>query len=117
VVLVVEDERAIAGFVAEVVADAGYLPMVAANGNEALKQAREQWPDLVLTDLMMPHLDGAGLVRALRLEATARGVSMPPVVLMTTASPPNAQAAGADAFLRKPFHLTELEALLRCYLG
>ena len=117
VVLIVEDERAISSFVAGAVDDAGYLPVVARNGQEALERARERWPALVLTDLMMPHLDGVGLVRALRLEAATRGDPAPPVILMTAASPSHAQAASADALLRKPFDLTELDALLRRFLG
>ncbi len=116
-VLIVEDESAIAAVVAEVVDDAGYQPLVTTNGNEGLKQAREQWPDLVLTDLMMPQLTGAGMVRALRGEAAARNVSMPPVILMTSASPTLAREAGADVVLRKPFDLSELDALLHRYLG
>jgi CheY-like chemotaxis protein len=116
-VLIVEDESAIADVVAEVVDDAGYKPLVTSNGNEALEQAQKQWPDLVLTDLMMPQLNGIGVVRALRKEAAARAFSMPPVILMTAASPSYAQEAGADVVLRKPFDLTELDTLLHQYLG
>jgi DNA-binding response OmpR family regulator len=115
--LIVEDEPVIAGVVAEAVDDAGYQPVVTTNGNDALKQASEKWPDLVLTDLMMPHLDGIGLVHALRREAAARALSMPPVILMTAASPIYGQGAEADVLLRKPFDLVELDALLQRYLG
>ncbi len=115
-VLVVEDERSISGFVAEVVEEAGYTPIVATNGREALERAREQWPALVVTDLMMPHMDGAGLVQALRAEATALGRDMPPIILTTAASMAHAREAGADAVLRKPFNLDELEALLHRFL-
>lgn len=116
-VLIVEDESVIADVVAEVVDDAGYKPLVTSNGNEALEQAQKQWPDLVLTDLMMPQLNGIGVVRALRKEAAARAFSMPPVILMTAANPSYAQEAGADVVLRKPFDLTELDTLLHQYLG
>ncbi|HVA89663.1 MAG TPA: response regulator [Chloroflexota bacterium] len=115
-VLIVEDERSIASVVAEVVADAGHLPSVARHGRDALKLALEQWPALVITDLMVPHLDGAGLIAALRAEVTEeRG--MPPVILMTAAGMHYASAAGADAILHKPFDLSELEALLSRFLG
>lgn len=116
-VLIAEDERSIAGFVAETVADAGYVPVVAANGREALERAQEQWPALVVTDLMMPQLDGAGLIQALRGLAAQSGGAMPPVILTTAASPSYAHEAGADAVLRKPFNLDDLEALLRRFLG
>ncbi len=116
-VLIVEDESAIATVVAEAVDDAGYRSVVTANGNEALKHAREEWPDLVLTDLMMPQLNGIGMVGALRQEAAARSRAMPPVILMTAASLTYAREAGADVILSKPFDLTELDALLHRYLG
>jgi len=116
VVLIAEDERSIAALVAEIVAEAGYLPLVATHGRQALDLAREQWPALVITDLMMPHLDGAGLIAALRTEAAARGSAAPPIVLMTAASLRFARAAEADVILRKPFNIVELEALLRLFL-
>jgi len=116
-VLIVEDESVIATVVAEAVGDAGFRPMVTANGYEALQQAREQWPDLVVTDLMMPHLSGAGVTMALRQEAVARALTMPPVIVMTAANARYAQEAGADVVLQKPFDLSELDALLHRYLG
>jgi len=116
VVLIAEDERAIASLVTEVVAQAGYTPLVATNGRQALDLAREQWPALVITDLMMPYLDGAALTAALRAEAATRGVAAPPIILMTAASLQYARAAGTDAVLRKPFNLAELEALLLRFL-
>jgi DNA-binding response OmpR family regulator len=116
-VLIVEDESAIAAVVAEVVDDAGFRPLVSRNGKDGLKRASEQWPDLVLTDLSMPQLNGAGMVRALRQEAKARNVSMPPVIVMTAASPVKAREAGADVVLLKPFDLSELDELLHRYLG
>ncbi len=116
VVLIAEDERSIAALVAEIVAEAGYLPLVATHGRQALDLARERWPALVITDLMMPHLDGAGLIAALRTEAAARGSAAPPIVLMTAASLRFARAAEADVILRKPFNIVELEALLHRFL-
>lgn len=112
-ILIAEDERPIAEVVAAVVADAGYEPVVAAHGRQALELARERWPGLVITDLMMPHLDGAGLIGALGEEAAARGRTRPPVILMTAAGPRQAREAGADAVLRKPFDLDALEELIR----
>jgi DNA-binding response OmpR family regulator len=116
-VLIVEDESAIAAVVAEVVDDAGFRPLVTTNGNDGLKRASEQWPDLVLTDLSMPQLNGAGMVRALRQEARARNVLMPPVIVMTAANPIKAREAGADVVLLKPFDLAELDEILHRYLG
>jgi DNA-binding response OmpR family regulator len=112
VVLIAEDERAIAEVLAAVVAEAGFAPLVAAHGQRALELAREHWPALLITDLMMPFLDGGELIAALRDEARERGLAGVPAILLTAAGPLRARAAGADAVLRKPFDLDVLEALM-----
>ena len=71
IILVVDDERPIANVLAGLVADLGYTAMVASHGRHALELARERPPSLVVTDLMMPYLDGAGLVAELRADAEA----------------------------------------------
>ena len=116
-VLIAEDEEPQAEIVVFVVREAGYTPLVALNGRQALALARDSRPALLITDLMMPYLDGSELIAALRADAAAGGASVPPIVLMTAASMAAARAAGADVVLRKPFHLVDLEALLRRFLG
>jgi CheY-like chemotaxis protein len=116
-VLIADDEAAIAELVATVVREAGDAPRVAPNGCAALALARRDPPALVITDLMMPLLDGAGLIAALRAEAAAAGRAAPPVILLTAAGPEPARAAGADAVLAKPFDLAALEGLLGRFLG
>jgi CheY-like chemotaxis protein len=103
--------------VTAVVADAGHEPLVAGHGRQALELARARWPALVITDLMMPHLDGAELIAALADEAAARGRPRPPVILLTAAGQREARAAGADAVLRKPFDLDALEELVHRLLA
>lgn len=117
VVLIAEDERAIADVVAAVVTEAGFAPVVAAHGRRALELAREHWPALLITDLMMPFLDGGELIAALRAEAEARGLAGVPAILLTAAGPQRARAVGADAVLRKPFDLDVLEDLMRRLLA
>lgn len=116
-VLIVEDEEPIAEALAMIVEDAGYATVVAAHGKAALERARIERPSLVFTDLMMPHMNGQDLIVALREIAAAQGYAPPPVVVMTAASSLRAQAVGADALLRKPFNLSEVEALLLRFLG
>ena len=116
VVLIAEDERAIADIVRVVVEDAGYRPVLAAHGRQALDMARAEHPALVITDLMMTHLTGAELIAALRADAAPDGGVRAPVILMTAVNPSQARAAGADAVLYKPFDLDALEALLRRFL-
>lgn len=110
-VLIVEDEQPIAEALAFIVEDAGYAVAVAAHGNEALERVRAgECPDLLITDLMMPKMDGAALIRVLR---STLGPRMPPVVLMTAAGPQYAEPVGADAVLDKPFDLHKVESLLQ----
>lgn len=129
-VLIAEDEEPIAETISYIVEDAGYTPLVAAHGRQALEFARAERPALLITDLMMPHLDGAALIAALRADAAADGAqggdeggqggqggAAPPIILMTAASLDLARAAGADVVLRKPFALAELEALLHRFLS
>ena len=116
VVLIAEDEEPIAEAVAWVVEDCGYTPLIARNGQEALELTHSQRPALVITDWMMPILDGVGLIRALKQQAALDGRHPIPTILMTAARRIPPQAAEADAFLPKPFEVHELAALLRRFL-
>ncbi|CAA9588164.1 MAG: hypothetical protein AVDCRST_MAG18-4307 [uncultured Thermomicrobiales bacterium] len=115
-VLIAEDELPIAEIVADVVADAGHASLIAPHGRAALDLARAHRPALIITDLMMPLLDGAALVAALRADAAAGGFPPPPIILMTASGVARAAAVGADVVLLKPFDLAELEALLGRFL-
>ena len=116
-VLIAEDEEPIAELLSYVVQDAGYTPLVALHGRQALALARDRWPALVITDLMMPYLSGADLIAALAAEATANGRARPPAILVTGAGPSQARAAGADVVLYKPFQVADLDALLHHFLA
>ena len=113
VVLIAEDEVTIAETLAMVIEDAGYMPIVARDGREALALARQHHPDLVITDLMMPFLDGANLIAAIRSDAAAQGAAPPPIVVVTAASRARAEAAGADIVIVKPFDVTRIENAMR----
>jgi DNA-binding response OmpR family regulator len=116
-VLIVDDEAQIADTLAFIVEDAGYTALVASHGAAALELARQRPPALVITDLMMPHLNGARLIAELRADAGVGGQAPPAIVLMTAAGTRQARESGADAILLKPFDLLEVEALLLRFLG
>jgi CheY-like chemotaxis protein len=116
-VLVAEDEEPIAAALTIIIEDAGYTPLVAAHGRAALELVRERRPALVITDLMMPYLDGADLIEAIHDDARQNNLPPPPTILMTAAGLRRAQETGADAVLRKPFNIEDVEALLRRFLG
>jgi two-component system chemotaxis response regulator CheY len=112
-ILIVDDEEPIIEMLATFVADLGYTPLVAQNGQQALDLARERGPALIITDLMMPVMNGADLIVALRAEAAAQGRASPPIVLLTAGSRRAASQLPVAAVLLKPFDLTQLEQVIR----
>ncbi len=116
-VLIAEDEEPIAEAIAFLVQDNGYIPLVANNGRRALELARSRHPALVITDLMMPYLDGDELISALHADAASDNHAPPHTILLSAAGLRRMKNAGADAILPKPFELDDLEKLLLRFLG
>jgi CheY-like chemotaxis protein len=110
-ILVVDDEPAQRSLLRRILERAGHEVSDAGDGAAALQAVRESPPDLVVTDMMMPVMSGAELIRQLRCEPDTAGI---PILV---ASGDSHLAAGADAVVTKPFswsHLVEVaEALLR----
>jgi two-component system chemotaxis sensor kinase CheA len=115
-VLIVEDEWAIADWLEVLLGENGYNILVAGNGRDALDILHRQTPDLVLTDFMMPLVDGAGLIAAMHEKPATRDI---PVVLMTSLleSVVRERVAGYRAYLRKPFREADLMKVLGEILG
>lgn len=112
-ILIVDDEVAIAETLAEFVTELGYTSVLAYNGQEALSLAIERWPILVITDYMMPVLNGADFVKALQEEASDRGQALPPIIMLSAVSTARAiKGIHVEAILAKPFDLDELEDLI-----
>ena len=117
-VLVVDDEPDITALVAYHLAKAGYRVSTAANGSDALRAAREERPDVVVLDLMLPGASGYEVLQELRRMAETRQVG---VILLTSrrdeADRIRGLSLGADDYLTKPFSPAELAlrvaALLR----
>jgi adenylate cyclase len=95
----------------------GYEVVTAVDGEDALKQARELEPDLVLLDIMMPKLDGISVLKELKGDTT---FSFTPVILVTakadTRDVVNGLEAGGDDYLTKPFEHAALVARVRSLL-
>ena len=113
-VLVVDDEEAIAEAVRARLESEGYRVVVAHDGPQALDLHREEHPDLVVLDLMLPGMDGLEVCREIQ-----RGSWTP--VLMLTARTEEADkvagfADGADDYLTKPFSLRELASRVKAIL-
>jgi signal transduction histidine kinase/DNA-binding response OmpR family regulator len=114
--LVVDDNADMREYVTSLLAGE-YRVRVAVDGAQALELAREDPPDLVLTDVMMPRLDGFGLLAALRSDPATMHI---PVVMLSARSGEEAAVlgleAGADDYLVKPFSARELLARVRANL-
>jgi DNA-binding response OmpR family regulator len=100
-ILVADDEAAVRGFLRFVLEGAGYHVIEAADGKQALRQARAGRVDLVITDLVMPELEGIETIQALRREVPGVGI-----IAVSGAFEgqflPVAEMMGADAVLTKP---------------
>ncbi|MDX6347711.1 MAG: two-component system, OmpR family, response regulator MprA [Streptomyces sp.] len=114
-ILVVDDERAIRDALHLILSRRGYEVLLAGDGEEALAMVESMRPDLVILDVLLPHMDGLTACRHLR----ARGDEVP--VLMLTARDTigdrvTGLETGADDYLAKPFATDELIARIRALL-
>jgi two-component system phosphate regulon response regulator PhoB len=108
-VLVVDDEPDITALVAYHLAKAGYRVSTAASGTEALRAAREERPDLVILDLMLPGRSGFDVLAELRAQAETKEMGV--ILLTARKDEPDrikGLSLGADDYLAKPFSPQEL---------
>ncbi len=113
-ILIIEDEAEIAGYLRRGLALEGLTVDIAADGMVGLAAARENPPDLVVLDLMLPGIDGLEVARRLRAAS-----NVPIIILTARDAVPDRVAgleAGADDYLVKPFAFEELLARIRVQL-
>jgi len=103
-VLVVDDEFGIVQVLADILTEHDYEVVTAVNGRQALQRLGERRVDVVLSDYMMPSLDGPGLLREMQSHEDYRGI---PVILMSSLPPqlPDSAEYRFSGFLRKPFRV------------
>lgn len=111
-VLIVDDEKSIVDILKFNLEKAGYAAFCAYDGREALRLARENGPDLILLDVMLPYIDGFEVCKTLRSE----GSSVP--IIMITAREEETDKVlglelGADDYITKPFSVRELLARVK----
>ncbi|MGI8856623.1 MAG: response regulator [Thermomicrobiales bacterium] len=113
-ILVVDDEQPVVDLLTDMLEDEGHTVVPAFNGRVALAIVAQQQPDLVISDVMMPFVDGIQLCRRLREEHDAQRL---PIILMSAALPPDLSSCGANAFLGKPFDIDRFELLIARYVA
>ncbi|WP_240529619.1 SpoIIE family protein phosphatase [Streptomyces mangrovisoli] len=113
-VLVADDNADMREYLVRILTAAGYEAEAVSDGHTALRAARARVPDLIVSDVMMPGLDGLALLGALRSDTRTAAV---PVLLLSARAGQEASieglAAGADDYLVKPFAAAELVARVR----
>jgi DNA-binding response OmpR family regulator len=113
-ILVVDDKASVRKLVQEYLVEQGYRVVTADNGQNALHVARNEKPDLILLDIMMPEMDGFEFVRIFRKEKDT------PIILLTAKLEETDKVLGlelgADDYVTKPFGMRELLARIRAVL-
>jgi DNA-binding response OmpR family regulator len=114
-ILLVEDDRSIAGFVEPELEHLGFSVRCAYDGHAGIEEAQAFGPALIILDIMLPGLDGVGVLKKLR-----QGGSKVPVIMLTardtTLDKVHSLDSGADDYLTKPFDIEELLARIRALL-
>ncbi|MVA12187.1 response regulator [Agrobacterium vitis] len=110
-IVLADDNADMRSYVTRILSERGYEVTAVANGAAVLEAVKKTLPDLVLTDVMMPELDGFGLLAALRSNERTADL---PVILLSARAGEEARieglGAGADDYIVKPFSATELIA-------
>ena len=113
-ILVVDDEPQITRVLKTTLSSQGYCIRTATDGEQALQQMKGWSPDLVITDLRMPNMDGLQLCRAIRAESRI------PIIVLSVKGEETIKVesldAGADDYITKPFNVNELLARVRAAL-
>lgn len=108
-ILIIEDEPAMRANLEDILELEGFLPILAANGKQGVRLAREQQPDLILCDVLMPDMDGHAVLEALREESSTMRI---PFVFLTAKGERTdvreGMELGADDYLIKPVRVDEL---------
>ena len=116
-ILIIEDQPDMRRNVVTILKMENYAVLAAENGRNGLAMAREEKPDLILCDVMMPELDGHGVLRGVRADPTIAGT---PLIFLTAKGEKTDLRAGmnlgADDYLTKPITATELLAAVEARL-
>jgi two-component system, cell cycle response regulator DivK len=117
-VLVVEDNLDNMTLISDVLLSLGYDPLIAKDGEEGVRLATAEKPDLILMDLSLPKMDGWTATRHLKADPDVKHI---PVIALTAhammGDRDRALAAGCDDYISKPISLRELAEKLKLHMG
>lgn len=113
-VFAVDDSRTMRDMLKAALTDAGFEVSFAEDGQDGLEKLATLSPDVIITDINMPKVDGFGFIEGARRSETHRGV---PILVLTTESAPElkqrAKSAGATGWIVKPFDSEKLVNIIR----
>jgi DNA-binding response OmpR family regulator len=113
-VLIVDDKFSVTRLISDYLGSKGYRTITAWDGNQALTEARINNPDIILLDIMMPHMDGFEFIKTYRKESNT------PIILLTARVEETDKVVGlglgADDYVTKPFGMAELVARIKAVL-
>ncbi|RME00314.1 MAG: response regulator [Calditrichaeota bacterium] len=116
-ILIIEDYPNVVEVLRMRLENAGYHVLVAFDGQEGLKLAREKHPDLIILDIMLPKMNGYKLCRILKFDVKYKDI---PVFMLTSRAKKSDQemgkATGADEYIMKPYDPRELMQMIHRYL-
>ncbi len=126
-VLVIDDDPDVLSFVITVLEENDYTPLVAENGEEGLKLIRQEGPDLILLDILMPRGSGVKLFREIKTDASLKHI---PVIVLSGIAEKSflrsqkaltkfggAKVPEPEAYLEKPVEPEELAAMIKKVIG
>lgn len=117
-VLAIDDSRTIRSLIRKVMEDAGFECICAEDGVDGVNRFSEENPDIVITDINMPNMDGFGVISAIRSGTSNRTV---PILVLTTESADHLKArardAGATGWIVKPFDDETIVSIVRRVTG
>lgn len=112
--LVIEDEAPLRANLVRILTAEGYRVIAAADGDEGVRRVREDRPDLVICDILMPRLDGYGVLASLRSRPETAAL---PFIFLTASADKDDLArglqSGANDYVTKPFKIADLLAAVR----
>ncbi|MBM9593597.1 response regulator [Roseitranquillus sediminis] len=117
-ILTVDDSRSIRDMIAFALEPQGYRVVKAEDGKDGLAKARAERPDMIVTDLNMPVMNGIEMIRELRADASFNGL---PIVMLTTEAQKEkmleGKQAGATGWIVKPFDEAKITGVVAKLLG
>jgi DNA-binding response OmpR family regulator len=116
-ILVVDDEVDLVKTIQFALETEGYQVLVSYSGEDALNKSREENPDLILLDIMLPKLDGYKVCRLLKFDEQYKHI---PILMLTAKTQQKdrllGMETGADEYITKPFDMEALTAKIKAYL-